>query len=349
VLVCKQHRTGVVNLNKHLLEHHATPAALRGEIVERFIHFARTEPNAVELPEPPAHPIEELGSPLDGLKCKTCDFVTINTNRLRMHCRKNHQQAWTGDKSVLYESVKVQTFFSSGGLQRYFIVDLGVSENEENLDRNQIVENQLNTWLEVREQLNEDMDVMEDAAKTDKTGWFKRAGWLEFFKDRNLVHLAHQARLPDRNEVKLQAAAQLTEQLIESCVKGLATLPQETRRWLRSARQTEVDQRPLARLQNPESQATYASYMVRFVCFYLRVIADEAARVEEYLSQRDQVVDSSEESSSEDASIESECDDADSNDNDNDSDSVVPQRRPQKKAQTDKMKDARALFSWKED
>jgi hypothetical protein len=34
--------------------------------------------------------------------------------------------------------------------------------------------------------------------------------------------------LPDCNEVKLQAAAQLTEQLIEKCVKGLATLLQET-------------------------------------------------------------------------------------------------------------------------
>jgi hypothetical protein len=41
--------------------------------------------------------------------------------------------------------------------------------------------------------------------------------------------------------VKLQAAAQLTEQLIEKYVKGLATLPQETRRWLRSARQTDID------------------------------------------------------------------------------------------------------------
>jgi hypothetical protein len=53
-----------------------------------------------------------------------------------MHYRKNHQQAWTGDKSVLYESVKVQTFFSSKGLQRYFIINLGVSEKEENLDQN---------------------------------------------------------------------------------------------------------------------------------------------------------------------------------------------------------------------
>ena len=61
---------------------------------------------------------------------------------------------------------------------------------------------------------------MGDAVKTDKTGS------LEFFKGQNLVYPAHQARLPDRNEVKLQAAAQLTEQLIEKCVKGLATLPQ---------------------------------------------------------------------------------------------------------------------------
>jgi hypothetical protein len=59
--------------------------------------------------------------------------------------------------------------------------------------------------------------------------------------------------LPDCNEVKLQAAAQLTEQLIEKCVKGLATLLQETRRWLCSAKQAEADQQPLARLQNPES------------------------------------------------------------------------------------------------
>jgi hypothetical protein len=43
----------------------------------------------------------------------------------------------------------------------------------------------------VREQLEEEMYVMEEAAKTDKTGWFKRAGWLEFFKDRNLVYLGH--------------------------------------------------------------------------------------------------------------------------------------------------------------
>jgi hypothetical protein len=147
--------------------------------------------------------------------------------------------------------------------------------------------------------------------------------------------------------VKLQAAAQLTEQLIKKCVKGLATLPQETQWWLRSAQQTDINQQPLARLQNLESQATYASYMVWFVCFYLRIIVDEERRVNKYLLQRDQVHNSSKELGSKDAGTESEYnnsdndDDADSNDNS----SVVLQRQPHKNMQTNKMKDARELFS----
>lgn len=34
----------------------------------------------------------------------------------------------------------------------------------------------------------------------------------------------------------------------------------------------------MARLQNPESQATYAGYYVKFVCYFLRIIADEQRR-----------------------------------------------------------------------
>jgi hypothetical protein len=37
---------------------------------------------------------------------------------------------------------------------------------------------------------------------------------------------------------------------VERAVKGLHTLPQELRRWLRSAKQSEVDPRPMGRLQN---------------------------------------------------------------------------------------------------
>lgn len=107
VLVCKDHRTGVVNLDTHLLQHHHVPAATRREIVERFRHYTLTEPNDVELPDEPAMPIEELGAPVDALQCRTCALVTVSKDKLRQHCKKDHQQAWTGEKSSLYKTVKV--------------------------------------------------------------------------------------------------------------------------------------------------------------------------------------------------------------------------------------------------
>lgn len=76
---------------------------------------------------------------------------------------------------------------------------------------------------------------MAPTAKIDKTGWFKRTGWLALLEGRNLAHLGYQTRLPDRNEARLQQAAKLTEELIERCGGGLATLPREMRRWLCSA------------------------------------------------------------------------------------------------------------------
>jgi hypothetical protein len=40
----------------------------------------------------------------------------------------------------------------------------------------------------------------------------------------------------------------LNSALIEKCVAGLSSLDNETRRWLKSAKHSEIDQRPLARL-----------------------------------------------------------------------------------------------------
>ncbi len=107
VLVCKEHRTAVVNLNTHLLQHHNVPTATRKQIVERFSHFATVSPAEIELPEEPAQPIDELGEPLDALQCKTCRFITVNKDIMRIHCNKTHQQAWIGEKSLLYNTVKV--------------------------------------------------------------------------------------------------------------------------------------------------------------------------------------------------------------------------------------------------
>jgi hypothetical protein len=79
--------------------------------------------------------------------------------------------------------------------------------------------------------------------------------------------------MPDHTEQALRQAAKAVELAVEQSVAGLSTLAQETRRWLKSASREEIDQRPLARLQNPESQRRYAGYMKRFVCYCLRVVA----------------------------------------------------------------------------
>ena len=323
VLVCKQHCTAVVSLNAHLRKHHAAKATLRRQIVQRFSQFDTVSPSAIELPDEPAQPIEELGEPLKGAQCKTCSWVTINRDEMRRHCKKSHQQAWTGDKSLLYEAVKVQSFFRTGGLQKYFIVDWVDAGNGEDAAVETRVQAQLAEYKLTQREVEQELETLEEAAKTDKTGWFKRTGWLEFFKDRNLVHLAHQARAPDRSEHKLKLAAQLAEGLIERSVKGLATLPQELRRWLRSAKQSEIDVRPLGRLQNPESQAVYASYIVRFVCFYLRVLGDEEQRIMRFQQQRDTAARS--ESSAASSSDEDSKDEAEGSEADDDS--PRPRRR----------------------
>lgn len=99
VLVCKEHCSGVVNLDRHLLEQHKTPVNERKEIVQRFAQYERKEPKDVELPEQPACVFEELGTPLDGFHCKICEFLTININAIRIHLKKNHlvyDATWIG-------------------------------------------------------------------------------------------------------------------------------------------------------------------------------------------------------------------------------------------------------------
>jgi hypothetical protein len=77
--------------------------------------------------------------------------------------------------------------------------------------------------------------------------------------------------MPGRGEEMLRDVPEKVEALIEECVKGLPTLGHVIRRWLRSAKASEPDIRPLARLQNEDSQKRYAGYMTRFVCYTLRV------------------------------------------------------------------------------
>lgn len=103
------------------------------------------------------------------------------------------------------------------------------------------------------------LDVLNaEMARQTRTGWWKRTDWPAHLHKSNLKHLAHAARLPG-NEPALKKIADSVNQMIEDCVKGLASLPQEIRRWLKSVK-VKVDQRPMHRLQNQDSQDRYTNY-----------------------------------------------------------------------------------------
>ena len=367
VLVCKEHRTAIQNVDVHLRSQHAAVASTdRKAVVEYCRRWRVARPQDVELPPPLGPLIKELGEPQDAFQCQhdgacSSSFITVSKDMLQKHCKREHGKAWKGETSTLYGRVKVQTFFRTGGLQRYFVVDVADSSDDAPCVPREVasvVSERLAEWKLTKHAHEKKAQVMDaQVAKTDKTGWFKRTGWLEHFADRNLIHLAHQTRLPDRGEAKLQRAAKLTELLVERSVQGLSTLARETRRWLRSAKRQEIDQRPIARLQNPESQARYASYMVKFVCYALRFVADAEARLAAQEgggegSDEDDEVDKGNENGS-DGEEESDSDSTANNDDDDDDDdfpdddgSRPPNNPSSSRKETDLMKDARELFRW---
>src|SRR5689334_9715986 len=101
--------------------------------------------------------------------------------------------------------------------------------------------------------------------------------------------------------------------------------------------------RPLARLQNPESQAVYASYIVRFVCFYLRILANKEQRIMRFREQQNAAAYA--ESRLASGSKENSKEDNNSKGSKANSNSLQPQRTTRNLTQQDIVKDARKLFT----
>jgi hypothetical protein len=197
-------------------------------------------------------------------------------------------------------------------------------------------------WKEQDEKLNEALEVADaETAKTDHTLWFKKTGWADHIAGCTLKHLSQASRLPDRDEQTLHEAVKLNGALIEKCVAGLSSLDNETRRWLRSAKHSEIDQRPLARLQNVESQQTYAIYMARLLCYSLRVLqsCEDSERLEGAADRQPNEGRGLESDAEDDAEDDSE--DGEDGEGDSDGDSGFNTQPV-----VDVFKDARKLYPW---
>lgn len=343
VVICKQHLQAVQNIDRHLEKYHSVAAKDRRAIVNKYAQYTILEPPRVPLPAPLEPPLGVLGKPIDGFLCEEeeCGFISINRSVIAQHCNKVHDWQSTKRDREHWSKVKVQTFFRTGGFQRYFVVHAPEENGSVNPSLTKEDEAEAaaikREWKEIREERKKALELADEkVAKTDRTGWFNRTGWPEHLAGRNLKHLARASRLPDRNERELQQATKIVDLAIERSVAGLSTLAVETRRWLRSAKREEIDVRPMARLQNPESQSRYAGYMRRFVCYCLRIAA------------ADQEAGDGEESEDEKEEGEDGEDDEDSGD-DGEEESRAEEEEEEEEQEVDPLRDARKLFVWQGD
>lgn len=284
VLVCKPHRYAVRNLKKHLDNEHSYPSTVKKTVVAHFAEFRLVPPEEAPLPTPNGSPIPCLRDPVPGFHCAgdeegCCGFLTARRDKIARHCNQAHRWSSSIHDRQHWREVSVQTFCTSSGKQRYFIVQTE-DEHSSEVVPDQLkseVDDILRGFVQMKSQRQKDLEVLsEEMANTDQTGWWKKTGWVEHLKGSNLRQLAHASRLPDKNDAPLRRVGGLMGTLIKHCVNGLMTLPMGLRRWLKSVQIAEVDPRPMGRLQHESSQDRYAIYWTRLICYCLRVLQSES-------------------------------------------------------------------------
>ncbi|KAF4546948.1 Orsellinic acid-like protein [Elsinoe fawcettii] len=322
VIICTTHKAAIRGLAKHLNRHHVASSAHKKYIVDKYSQYEVVDPRNVPLPEPLGPAFGSLGRPLQAYICEEeeCEELSVSRDRISKHCRQNHAWRWSRDAPEYWHTVWVQTFFKSGGFQKYFTVLFDGQGDDDQLGEDQVrgsgdedsalVRQQVDLiedmWREEVDKRKEALEVMEaSAAKQDRTGWYHRTGWHDHLRNSNMRHLSRAGRLGDRTEEHLQRAARLVNDIVERAAIGLKSIHPDTRRWLRSAKPNEADVRPFNRLQNPESQLTYGRYFQRLVCYLLRVCE---AKMREEKWQEEQRSKSARKSD-DDSDVDGDCDD----------------------------------------
>ena len=346
VLVCREHRYAVRNLKTHLDRSHALPAVVKKAVLAHFARLSLVLPEQAPLPEPDGAPIECLGQPVKGHLCDgdengRCGFISTRRDTTAQHCNQVHGWKSSVDDRQHWSEVSVQSFCSTSGKQRYFIVRAEGEQGEKQdeglpADLQSDADEIMQEFDRLESQQKKALEKADEAmVKTDQTGWWKKTGWVEHLKGSNLKRLSRAARLPDKHDPTLRQVRELVEMSIEQCVKGLMTLPSELRRWLKSVQIAEVDQRPMGRLQNEASQNLYATYWVRLICYCLRVLQSEGSHEEHEGGDGFSDVESLD---------GSEVGDGDDEDDDQEDETTTQEQQQG----PDEMYDARRLFPWRE-
>jgi hypothetical protein len=267
LIVCKDHGA-VLNWRTHLSESHKISKKIQTELDAQYqiqtLQLLSFKDHPLPLPNQPPIPI--LGDSISAYACsnKSCTFITASCNSIHKHYNKEHNWISSPQDRKPWACIQAQTFFRSGGRQRYFQVQpLPLETSSLSASTTTDAVSHIVQQIQSSQAKHAESLAIADAtiAKTDHTGWFNRNRWPIHLASCNLIHLNQASRMPDKNDNLLGQAVEVVEQVVEQAVSGLSTLALETRRWLKSPNPEQIDSRPMARLQNPDSQKRYTGYM----------------------------------------------------------------------------------------
>lgn len=392
VQICTEHGYVIRNVARHLAGEHALSLRQRRFILAAHEKDGCIPPEKLQLPTHPVDPIPGLTAPVPAFHCngQECRQISVSKDHMRQHCNKKHNWKKTSTEPEFWHRVMAQTFFTGGGMMKYFAVrapssadPITTPQQEDNFrdDSNMtlVQTDEIVAGLSQQQRRNfqahlrarqlfvqqHELEIQKadaEIAKHDRTGWFNRTEWPRHFAGRNLVHIAHCSRLPDKEEVVLIEVVRLLNEVWNAAVAGLSTLDQETRRWLRSAKASDPDVRPIGRLQTVDALERYAGYLRRFLCYIMRLWCADVEARERHVNDDHHGDDDDESDHDSDDEEEEEDDKEDDEDDRGDitSDTVhrdhdkgnsrrrntLPDPAAARPVEIDRTGDARALFPW---
>jgi hypothetical protein len=127
VLICKEHGYAIASWKRHLADYHTFTRAEMKEAIRCFQGLEVVRPEHALLPPPDSQPIEFSQLSRRGFKCRgsptdPCGQMSISRACMAEHCNKTHGWQSNPRARTNWNEVKMQTFCTTPGKQRWFVV-----------------------------------------------------------------------------------------------------------------------------------------------------------------------------------------------------------------------------------
>lgn len=289
VLICHTHHYAVSNLATHLAkEHKELSLENRKLIVDNFTECSLPPPKDVHVPRTSPAPIPGLAPPIEAYQCIShgCLVASHNQEFMRTHGKQFHRFTPDEQHRKPWKHVMAQTFFISKSQLKWFAVDAPRPTNAAsthrqtseplpaNLTEQQLIiaQREIANWTRLRrQQVNAADTVTGEVNKEDYSVWIRKMGWKDRFADCVMPQVHACIALPADNEEQLLRAVAILKIIIADSITILAQLPQDHKRWLKSAKSTQPDSKPFEKLLTSSSMDRYSAYFCKFICFVLRL------------------------------------------------------------------------------